>query len=401
MIDLNQYKELLSINGVSVANVKRLQSDRNINEGFTKDPTYKKVYLLTKNGWEWVDAKYQFHTAPTIAKDAVDYYLQFRPKVHYPIGSYVIVPDDTSPDINLNEEEIQNPFLQPISNRTQWWIIVGRDEANAYVRYMILKCDWDFKWIYNGQIMSCWGCSKGTNSVTNGIGRAQYSQSPDSLSSAWVPDTFHVYGDSLVNLGLCDTRTIMHEQRFFFSNNALDPKIYQVTKITDLNPQGVIKLSIQQDELHPIRDNKDLCICDYFTSEGEVIVDKVTPPEPDITKTSIINTMSINEYGELVPNTENNSALELGKTSYFAAVFSNENINAQWRITLNDEENQYSEEDKLYYTGLIKFTQVDNTTIGLKPAKANSLIGKTFTLSVSDEYGEYNSSIIMEVSYEA
>ena len=39
-----------------------------------------------------------------------------------------------------------------------------------------------------------------------------------------------------------DTRTIMHKQRFFMSNNDLDPNIYEVTKIKDITPQGIIKL---------------------------------------------------------------------------------------------------------------------------------------------------------------
>ena len=166
-MNISSYKNYLSSRGNNLAQVKRNQSDVILNNTFTLDPTYKKVYILTKDGWKWEDAKYQFHTAPSISKDAVDYYLQFRPKVHYPVGSYVIVPDDTSSDINLTSGEIESPFTQPIENRSQWWLIVGRDEANAYVRYMILKCDWDFRWIYKGKLMSCWACSKSANSYTS------------------------------------------------------------------------------------------------------------------------------------------------------------------------------------------------------------------------------------------
>ena len=147
-MNISSYKNYLSSRGNNLAQVKRNQSDVILNNTFTLDPTYKKVYILTKDGWKWEDAKYQFHTAPSISKDAVDYYLQFRPKVHYPVGSYVIVPDDTSSDINLTSGEIESPFTQPIENRSQWWLIVGRDEANAYVRYMILKSQSHFKIIY-------------------------------------------------------------------------------------------------------------------------------------------------------------------------------------------------------------------------------------------------------------
>ena len=201
-MNITSYKNYLSSRGQNLSQVKRIQSDQIMNNTFTADPTYKRVYVLTRDGWKWEDAKYQFHTAPSVSKDAVDYYLQFRPKVHYPVGSYVIVPDDTDFDINLSESEKKNPFSQPTDNRTQWWMIVGRDEANAFVRYMILKCDWDFKWIYKGKLMSCWACSKSANSYTSGVWRDEYSTSSDNLTSSWLPDTHFVYGDKLEELGI-------------------------------------------------------------------------------------------------------------------------------------------------------------------------------------------------------
>lgn len=166
-MNIKEYKTLLSSRGQNLGNIKKEQSDNIMDITFMRDPTYKKVYILTKDGWKWEDAKYQFHSTPSIAKDAVDYYLQFRPKVHYPIGSYVIVPDDTSPDINLKGEELSRPFMQPVSERTQWWMIVGRDDANAFVRYNILKCNWEFKWIYDEKIYRSFGIVRNANSYTS------------------------------------------------------------------------------------------------------------------------------------------------------------------------------------------------------------------------------------------
>ena len=391
-MNITSYKNYLSSRGTTLSQVKRTQSDVVMNSTFTSDPTYKRIYILTRDGWKWEDAKYQFHTAPSVSKDAVDYYLQFRPKVHYPVGSYVIVPDDTDFDINLSEEEKDNPFSQPTEDRTQWWIIVGRDESNAYVRYMILKCDWDFRWIYKGQLMTCWACSKNANSYTSGVWRDEYSMSLDNLTSAFLPDTYHVYGDKLEELGLADTRTIMYLQRFFMSNNDLEPKIYQVTKITDINPQGIIKLSIKQDELNEKRDNIELHVCDYYTDEGDILIDKPIIDIPDDTRTSTIKWMDINENGELIEGMQ--SKLQLGQTYYFEVKFSNENIDPQWRIDLVGD---YSEEDIEKYIGYMKLTKFDYSTLALKPAKASSLKGKKFVLSVEDINGKYSSSIELEV----
>ena len=137
MVTAEMYKNYLSSYGSNLAQVKKNQSDAIMNNSFTADAQYKRVYILTKDGWKWEDAKYQRHAKLSILKDAVDYYLQFRPKVHYPIGSYVFVPDDTDFDINISGHELDNPLSLPDERITQLWFIVGRDDANAFVRYNI------------------------------------------------------------------------------------------------------------------------------------------------------------------------------------------------------------------------------------------------------------------------
>lgn len=82
MVTAEMYKNYLSSYGGNLAQVKKNQSDAIMNNSFTADAQYKRVYILTKNGWKWEDAKYQRHAKLSILKDAVDYYLQFRPKVH-------------------------------------------------------------------------------------------------------------------------------------------------------------------------------------------------------------------------------------------------------------------------------------------------------------------------------
>lgn len=186
----------------------------------------------------------------------------------------------------------------------------------------------------------------------------------------------------------------MHEQRFFLSNNMIDPKIYQVTKITDLTPQGIIKISIKQDELNEKRDNVELGICDYYTNSGNA------QPEPlseinYINEKSIIHWMYINENDELDFLTDiNQQTIQIGKASYFYAEFPSNIDVTEWRLKLIDD----TIEDKEYYEQLIKLNKYDDFTLYLKPGKAKSLIGKRFELSVSGFNGEYRSSIILEVT---
>ena len=142
-----------------------------------------------------------------------------------------------------------------------------------------------------------------------------------------------------------------------------------------------------------IKDNIDLRVCDYYTDEGDINVDIPVIETPDVEKTSIISWLAIDEYGELIDGVETN--LELGNTYYFDVTFSVDGIDPQWVIELNGD---YPDEDKEYYVGLMKLTKFDSTTLALKPAKASSLKGKKFILSVSDVGGNYKSSVELEVA---
>jgi len=375
--------------------IRKKQSDFLMDSTFTRDVAYKKVYILTPDGWIFTDAKYQTHTAQSIAKDAVDYYLQFRPSVHFPIGSYVIVPDDTSSEINLTDSELKNPFTQPVKKRSQWWMIVGRDNTNAFVRYNILQCNWNFQWVYNGEIQSCFGAARNANSYTSGKWSDSMSSSLDDLNGAWLPDTYYVYGENLAKLGLSDTRTIKHEQRFMLTNNLLDPKVYQVTKILELFPQGIIKMSMKQDELNLDRDNVELRICDFYTDSGDIaaISGDLELFDADVTISQYI----VDKDNMLSEADTTSNQVKIGASSYYKVNISNDNIEPVWNIELLDPNDEYSDKQRSYYCGLMKMSMYNRHTVMIKPGKASSLIGKTFRLYVDDLTGNRYSSIDLEV----
>lgn len=392
------YKSYLASEGNTLSQIKRNESDIVINQTFTADAAYKKVYILTQNGWKFEDAKYQIHTTPSILKDAVDYYLQFRPKIHYPIGSYVFIPDDNDFDINLSGSELDNPFTLPDDRITQLWFIVGRDDALSYVRYNVLKCNWNFKWLYKHNLYSCWGANRSASSYTSGKWTDEYSSALDNLTSAWIPDTYYTYGNNIYELGLSDTRTIMHEQRFMLTNNILDPKVYQVTKVVDLNPSGIIKLSIKQDELNEKRDNIKLKICDYYNDSGESNVSFVKDDFMPVVENPEIKWMQLNSEGELDEVLDDIlKYLHIGQSSYFECIPSNVESHLNWNIEFVNVENHYSSEECSHFEGLIKITALKNGVISVKPGRTKKLIGKHYLLSVEDRYGFIRSSIELEV----
>ncbi len=413
MITMDMYGNMLSNKGNNLSQVRRNQSRMIMNATFTGDVGYKRVYILDKNnGWQYEDAKYSKHATPSILKDAVDYYLQFRPRIHYPIGTYVFIPNDEDYGLGFHEQSPINPFMDKNFTVDKLWMIVGRNDANEFVRYNIIKCNWNFKWVnrLHGKnvIMNVWGAVRNANSYTSGIWNADYGYYLDNVTAFWVPDTYLLYGDKIADFNLCDTRYIEHEERFILSNNLLDPKIYKVTKVVDTVPQGIIKATVKQDELNRVRDNIDLMICDYFDDNGEVKIEEATGS--DTTKSSYIWTAHVNDKGELIRDSVSQAKrdseynkLSLGKLSYYIAEYYNDNnsvvvnnIDPEWHISLVNNNNYTSDEVKRFEK-LIKIEEIDNNILSVKPSKAFDLIGKQFVLSVQQANGEYSSSITLEV----
>lgn len=193
-----------------------------------------------------------------------------------------------------------------------------------------------------------------------------------------------------------DTRTINYEQRFFMSNNTLHPKVYQVTKIIDVTPQGIIKLSIKQDELNEKRDNLELMVCDYYTNMGESQVEDNNPIHPDVSVPYDIYQLYINQDGELdYSGVVEKTSLYLGQSAYFGIRPDAQVKDLEWQIRLQDDAVPIKEKE--YYEGLIKINRFDTCTISIKPGKAHSLIGRKFILSISDHDLNQYSSVELEV----
>ena len=213
-----------------------------------------------------------------------------------------------------------------------------------------------------------------------------------------MPDTFLIYGDSLSTYNLCDTRYLQHEQRFFLTHNQLDPKVYAITKVQDLVPQGIIKLTLKQGEVNEIKDNVDLMICDYYSDSGEIAVKQETGNNSKAV--GFLWSAIVDENGILLKNREIEYVLHIAKTTYYNCEFFLkgvlQDILSEWRIEY-DGTSDISEEEKEHLCNLLVMRQVDNNTISIRPGKSNKLIGEKFKLSVQDANGDYKVSIQVEV----
>ena len=416
MISTEMYKSILGIKGNNLSQVRQYNSAIVMNNTFKGDIGYKRVYILSKDeGWKYEDAKYSKHAVSSILKDAVDYYLQFRPKVHYPVGTYVFIPNDMDYDLGFSEDEPLDPFKDEGFDMNKLWMIVGRNDANEFVRYNILKCNWNFKWVCNVhgemKVLNVIGALRNANSYTSGVWAADYSTSLDNIINGWVPDLYLLYGDELYDYNFCDSRYLQHEQRFMLTHNQLDPKVYYITKVQDLVPQGIIKLTFKQGELDETRDSIEYMLCDYYDRSGEKRIEY--PDHEDLSKTSYIWTAHVNSDGELeidyVNKGERNSIynkLEIGKTYYFVVEFYDENnqivrvsedIDPIWTIDVNNPNGLLTEKEIKHFDDLMILTKFDESTLSIRVGKSNQLIGKSFVLSVKNKNGDYASSMPLEV----
>lgn len=243
MLDL--YRRRVGSQGSHIGEVLKKQSDRIMEHTFDRDIQYRICYIDDES----VEAKYITYTYYSISKDAVDYHLQFKPGVHFPIGKYVDVPDDIG-----------------TYNR---WIIVGRSDEPQFVKYNILKCNWTFKWVKDGTVYECLGVLRKRSSYNSGIWLDYYSASPENQTQILLPSTPL-------------TQTITYNMRFLISDNQINPIAWEVSKIEDTSPKGVTFITLKQDVFNPNRDNKELMIADYYKSNIIPDEEDVIPDSEDI-----------------------------------------------------------------------------------------------------------------------
>ena len=247
-----------------------------------------------------IDAKFIVTKYSSIDKDQVEYHLQFRPsqpvrfteddelyyyetdyKKHYstqfPIGLFVDIPDE--------------------KNVYRKWLIVAKEEGNQFLKYSVLPCDYYLHWIeVNGTERikrKMWCVSRAMNSYTSGRWIDRYMLGLDDIQKIWIP----------IN-PITEQLSYIEEnknKRLVLSALIKKPHVWQISKVENTKPLGIIKITLDQDSWDEHTDYVNLetgeMYADYYDSD-------IAPTDP----TEPIPTPSSN-YGTITAST---STIKIG-----------------------------------------------------------------------------------------
>lgn len=193
-----------------------------------------------------IDVKFIVKSYQSIDKDQVEFYLQFRPnqkfdfeqgddlyyfetdyrkvyKSDFPIGLYVDIPDSNG----IYEK----------------WLIVWKEYANQFQKFLILPCDYQLMWIEKrGQDRikrKMWSVLRNQSSYTIGEYRDRYFSHADNQDKIWLPlnkftEKFWYNDDANKTMRLVKSAPMER------------PIVWSVTKIENTKPLGIQKLTIYQ-----------------------------------------------------------------------------------------------------------------------------------------------------------
>ena len=238
-----------------------------------------------------IDAKFIVTKYSSIDKDQVEYHLQFRPSqpvrfteddelyyyetdykkrysTQFPIGLFVDIPDE--------------------KNVYRKWLIVAKEEGNQFLKYSVLPCDYYLHWIeVNGTERikrKMWCVSRAMNSYTSGRWIDRYMLGLDDIQKIWIP----------IN-PITEQLSYIEEnknKRLVLSALIKKPHVWQISKVENTKPLGIIKITLDQDSWDEHTDYVNLetgeMYADYYASD----ITPTDPTEPNPTPLSNYSTIT-------------------------------------------------------------------------------------------------------------
>lgn len=244
----DHYKSRMAHRGSNMSEMLRMQSNMVIEQTWNNDPNARQVYVvkvarglpIVTDEHELVDVKFNVDTYQKVGVDEPAYHLQFRHGAEkfnsdIGVGSYVYMEDE--------------------DGEWKWWLITSFDERPQFRQYTINECNWELGWVFDGKIYHHLGVLR--NGSSGDVDENSYTSIVDGSLIIWLPTTD-------------DSMTIGYNQRFLISDKRrFTPLAWEVSKIEDTQPFGIVKLKMKQTTFDPAHDNTELMLANYYDGSIE------------------------------------------------------------------------------------------------------------------------------------
>lgn len=328
---------------LSIAKIQ--QSDGIMNATFKRDTAYRKVLVTHAPSDIYgvaYDAKYLVNKYFSITGDNIDYYLQLRPHVRIPLGSYIDIPND----IGVLER----------------WLVVAEDDRPQFFQYYILKCNWILKWMHDGMVYQCLGVKRTQNNYNSGVWRDYLTTTVENQTKMWLPTTPL-------------TQTIGYDNRVLMNDEGRTiPLAWLVTKVEDTSPVGLTKLTFAQQVADLEEDCAkfgiaNYCKCNVLAVSKPVACTSCPLGKPTIIDAGISLTTPRKISGEVIVNGKTKTLRVDGQPKTFKSKFWNcetgeiDTDNPQWTIEFRDVATTYCSLSATISDGTLQIVSDDVTKI--------------------------------------
>ena len=238
-----------------------------------------------------IDIKFIVKSYQSVDKDQVDFYIMFKPSqkiefteddelfyyendfhkkylAEFPIGLYIDIPDDRG-----------------IYRK---WLIVLREPANQFPKYLVLPINYRFMWIENtGKERvkrKMWSVLKSQNSYNSGLWTDLRFTSQENQDKVWLP--INSITDKIWYTNSTDTN-----MRVLVSAPTDKPIAWNISKVENAKPFGIQKLTLYQDFFDQHRDyiekDKNGNIIGMWADYYDSSIEPTDPDTPSTTPSSI------------------------------------------------------------------------------------------------------------------
>lgn len=380
---MDTYKNRMNVRGTSIPKMLRKNTDMVMEHQWYTSREVRPVRLFKhKEGtyghqYEDVgheDARFIHKSIQEIASQQVEYYLMFKPGIHYPIGTYVEIADE--------------------QGEKQTWLICKKSEDMQLVLYNILPCNYLFKWIAHNHICECLGVLRGLNSYSAGIKEGSVVIQADNRSKLYLPT------DDV-------TQMLIYDKRLIISAEGREiPLVWKVSKIEELTPVGISTVTVDQDAFNIDTDysekygyiadiNIDVTLDNKDEEKAKPIIDPHTTTDDDdweLVVTADIRSKKPDVEGNYTYSEILKHEVKFGSTIRFQAKLMDKDNNEvtkykytpEWFIAGIDEE---------YYD-----TSDEDGVLFVKLNRDYSLGGEFFTVKAVVDDGKFEDQIELEVT---